>query len=211
MGHGSSWSMRWWWCSRGHVWQSHSLAWHLHLCSHLGHAVVLAVGEFGHAANATRSVLWILVAVSPAVDGALNKSTLSTQTWVELCQAPANGVAVGLVPEAVTPVLILAAASTWVNAVLALKVGAQVVNVDSLNIAADGIFHLDTISRVLKGNPLNPILVLSDNQWCGCWDWARVGGWVDTCSWDVVLGSVWWSIEDLLVVLLWRLTLLNWC
>lgn len=60
-----------------------------------------------------------------------------------------------------------------------LKLGTQSVNVYRLHIASDGVLHLDTVARVLKGDPLDTIVVLSHNQGGGCWNRARSRIWVD--------------------------------
>jgi len=123
-----------------------------------------------------------LVAVPPAVDGALDETTLSAKARVQLRQSPADGVAFSLVVKTVALVLVLGAASARVYTVLGLEVLRQLVNIDRLDIAADGVLHLDPVARVLKRDPLNAVLVLSNNQRCGCRNGTR-------CSIGVDVGS----------------------
>jgi hypothetical protein len=118
-----------------------------------------------------------LVAVAPAVHGALDEAALSAEARVELCKCPSHGVALSLVVEAVALVLVLVAARAGVDAVLRLELLGKLVDVDGLDIAADGVFHLDAVSRVLECDPLDAVLVLSDDQrsCCGNWAWRSVG------------------------------------
>jgi len=184
------------------------------LCAHLALRLrlvhQLARVDLGHPAHAARPQARVLVAVPPAVDGALDQASLAAQTWVELCQGPPDGVAFALVHQSITPVLILAAARPGVDAVLRLEFGGQRVNIDRFDIATDGIFHLDAVPRVLKGNPLHAISVLSHNKRRRCRDrpWSRAC--IDAGAWDIVVRAVRrCSIHDLLVMLwlwlaLWR-------
>lgn len=125
---------------------------------------LLAVVHLGHTANSSTSKARVLVAISPAVNSSLDQPSLAAQRWVELCQSPSDTVAVCLVHQAVSTVLILGAACSRVDTVLLLELGREVVGVDRLNIASNSVLHLDTVSRVLKCNPLNTIAILSHNQ-----------------------------------------------
>jgi hypothetical protein len=70
--------------------------------------------------------------------------------------------------QAVAFVLVFGAARAGVNAVLGLEVLGQLVDVDRLDIAADGVLHLNAIARVLERDPLHSILILSnDKRSCG--------------------------------------------
>lgn len=124
----------------------------------------LAVIHLGHAADSPGTQPGVLVAIPPAVDCSLNKTSLASQRRVQLCQCPTDGVALRLILETVAPVLILGAARTWVHAVLGLELGRQLVGVDRLDIAADRVLHLDAIPRVLKGYPLHAISILANHQ-----------------------------------------------
>lgn len=123
-----------------------------------------------------------MVAVPPAVDGALDETTLSAKARVQLRQSPADGVAFSLVVKTVALVLILGAASARVYTVLGLEVLRQLVNIDRLDIAADGVLHLDPVARVLKRDPLHTILVLSHNKGSGGRNGTRRGIRVDVGS-----------------------------
>jgi hypothetical protein len=89
----------------------------------------LSIVDFSHSSNASASQSRVLVAVSPAVDGSLNQTSLSTKAGVQLSQSPANGIALSLVNQTVSSVLILAATSTRINAVLCLKFWAQSIHI----------------------------------------------------------------------------------
>lgn len=75
--------------------------------------------------------------------------------------------------QAVALVLVFGAARAGVDAVLRLEVLWQLVDVDRLDIAADGVLHLDAVTRVLESDPLHTVLVLPDDQWCGSGDGTR--------------------------------------
>jgi len=71
-----------------------------------------------------------LVAVPPAVHGALDETALSAEARVELSKRPADRVAFAFVVQPVALVLILGAASAWVHAVLRLELLRKLVHVD---------------------------------------------------------------------------------
>lgn len=136
----------------------------------------LAVIHLRHAAHTPTPQTRVLVAVSPAVDGALDQTALAAQTRIELCQRPSDGVAFGLVHETVPAVLVLGTAGARVDAVLGLEFLGQGLNVDVLDVAADGVFHLDAVARVFKGDPLDAVVVLADDKRCGGRDGAGSSG-----------------------------------
>jgi len=106
----------------------------------------LAVVDLGHSSNASAPQSWVLVAVTPTVHSSLDQTSLSTQARIQLGQGPTNSVALGLVDQAVSTVLILAAARSGVDAVLSLEFWAQSVNIDGFDVTSDGVFHLDAVS-----------------------------------------------------------------
>jgi hypothetical protein len=106
---------------------------------------LLAVVDLGQATNATTAKARVLVAVSPAIHSSLDQTALAPQREVQLCQSPSYTVAVRLVHQPVSTVLLLGATSPGVDAVLLLKLWAELVNVDRLDVAADGVLHLDPI------------------------------------------------------------------
>lgn len=124
----------------------------------------LAVVGLRHALDASAAEAGVLVRVPPAVDGALYEATLAAQTRVELRERPSDGVALGLVHEPVAAVLVLGAAGARVDAVLRLEVLRQGLDVDVLDVAADGVLHLDAVARVLEGYPLHAVGVLPDDE-----------------------------------------------
>ena len=120
-----------------------------------------------HPPYATAPQPRVLVAVSPAIDCTLNEASLSAQARIQLRQGPSYSVAFCLIVQAISLVLIFCAACTRVDTVLGLKVLWKLIDINRFNIAADGVFHLYTIPRVLKSNPLYAILVLADDQRSG--------------------------------------------
>ena len=66
--------------------------------------------------------------------------------------------------KAVALVLIFGAASARVYTVLSLEVLRELVNVDRLYVATNGVLHLDSVAGILKRDPLYTVLVLSHNK-----------------------------------------------
>lgn len=168
----------------------------------------LARVDLCHATNAARAQARILVAVSPRVDGALDEAALPPQAGVELGEGPADGVALALVDEAVAAVLVLGAAGAGVDAVLGLEFGGQRVDGYGLDVAPDRVLHLDAVARVLKGDPLDAVAVLADDEGgCGR-DWTRSCGGVDAGPWErwCAVGRRWDVLESVwgLWLALWR-------
>jgi hypothetical protein len=89
-----------------------------------------AVVDLGHSSYTSAPQSWVLVAVAPTVNSSLNQTSLSTKARIQLGQSPTNSVAFSLVDQAVSTVLVLAAASSGVNAVLGLEFRAQSINID---------------------------------------------------------------------------------
>lgn len=82
---------------------------------------LFALVHLCHAANSSAAKSGILVAIAPAVDRSLDKSSLASEGNVELGQSPANTVAVGLIHQAVAAILVLGATCSGVDAVFLLK------------------------------------------------------------------------------------------
>ena len=122
------------------------------------------VVDLGHTPHSPTPQTRVLVAVSPAVNRALNQPTLAAQAGVQLGERPANCVALSLVVKAVSLVLILVTARAGVYAVLGLEFLRELIDVYRLDVASDGVLHLHAVSRVLEGDPLDAILVLSDDE-----------------------------------------------
>ena len=131
------------------------------------------MGYFGLPSDSPASQPEVLVAVPPAVHGPLNEATLRPQTRIELRQGPPNCIALGLIVQTVSFVLVFATTRTWIHAILILELGTERVHIDRLDIAPDAILHLYPISRVLKSNPLYPIAVLSDHKGSRGRNWPR--------------------------------------
>ena len=126
---------------------------------------LLSVVHLGHPAHSSASESRILITVSPAVYRSLNQSSLATEGHVQLSKSPTNTVAVRLIHQTVSTILILGAAGSRINTILLFELRAELFNIDRLNIATDGILHLDPVSRVLERDPLNTIAILSNHQW----------------------------------------------
>lgn len=86
--------------------------------------------------------------------------------------------------EAVALVLVFGATRARVDAVLSLEVLWQLVDIDGLDITADGVLHLDAVARVLESDPLHSVLVLPDDQRCGGRNGTGSSVWVD-------IGTAW--------------------
>jgi len=106
----------------------------------------LAIVNFGHSANTSRSQSWILIAVSPAIDCSLDQAALSSEAGIQFGQSPTDCVALSFVDQAVASVLVLAAAGSGVNTILGLELWAQSLNIYRFHVASDGIFHLYAIA-----------------------------------------------------------------
>ena len=134
--------------------------------------ICLPVVDLGHPPYPSTSKTWVLVAVPPAIHRSLNEPTLAPQAWVELSQSPAYGIAFAFVVKAISLVLIFGTARTGVDTVLRLEVLRETVDIHRFNIASDGVLHLNPVSGIFKSDPLHAILVLPDNERCGCWNWS---------------------------------------
>lgn len=124
----------------------------------------LAVVHLGHPPHATTPQSRILVAVAPAVDCSLNQSALAPKARIQLRERPSDGVALCLVMQAISLVLVLVAARAGIHAVLRLELLRKIVDADGLDVAADRVLHLYPVSRILKSNPLHAVLVLPHDQ-----------------------------------------------
>ena len=159
------------------------------------------VVDFGHPPNSSAPQSRILVTVSPTVNGSLNQASLAAETGIQLGQSPTDRVAFCFVNQAVSSILVLAATSSRVNTILSFKLRAQGIHIHGFHVASDSVFHLNAIARILECNPLNTVVILSNNQWCGSWNWAWRGIWVHTTTptaWDIVLlhlRSVGWVLR----------------
>ena len=102
-----------------------------------------------------------MVAISPAVHSSLDQASLGTQARIQLCESPADCVAFRLVIQPIPLVLVLAATSSGVDAILGLELCAQALYVDRFHITTDRVLHLNTISRVFESNPLHTVPILS--------------------------------------------------
>lgn len=121
----------------------------------------LSSADFCHSSNTSASQSGILITVSPTVDSSLNETSLATKTSVQFGQGPSNCVALSLVNQSIASILVLAAASAWIDTVLCLEFGVEVINIYRFYVASNGILHLDAVPRVLKRNPLNTVVILS--------------------------------------------------
>lgn len=137
----------------------------------------LPVVHLGHSPHSSTPQSRILVAVPPTVDCSLDQTSLTSQARIQLCQCPTYGVALGLVMKSVSFVLVLVAACTGIDAILCLEILWQIVYTDRLNVATNRVLHFHPVARVLKRDPLDTILILSDHERRSCrnWAWSSVG------------------------------------
>lgn len=169
-------------CS-GSVWPSHVVA--MWRCN------CLSVVHLGHPSHSSAPEARVLVAVAPAVNGSLDQTSLATETRVELCQGPADRIAFRLVVETVTFVRLLVAACARVDTVLRLEFLGQLVDVDGLDVAADGVLHLHPVATVLERNPLHAVLVLPYNEGRGCRNGTGRSVGVDVCRRGSAIVHAW--------------------
>ena len=104
-----------------------------------------------------------MIAVPLAIDRSLNQASLRSEAWIELGQGPADGVAFSLVSQSVAFVLLLAHRRSRIDTVLRLEFLAEIVRFDGFNVTPDGVLHLDSISGILKSNPLYSVPVLTNH------------------------------------------------
>jgi hypothetical protein len=128
-----------WWHPCGSTGTSH--VWRV--CSRLNR---LSIVNLGHSADTTTPQSRVLVAVTPTVHSSLDQPPLSTKTRIELSQGPTNCVTLRLIHEAIAPVLVLAAASSWIDAVFRLEFRTESINIDRFDIASDCVLHLHAIA-----------------------------------------------------------------
>lgn len=175
--------LSWWCCQTGRIWDPRS-AWspRASYVVSMRRRHCLSVGDFGHSPHSSAPQSRILVAVPPTVYCSLNQAPLSSQAGVQLGKRPAYGVALGLIMQTVAFILVLVAARAGVDTVLGLEVLGKFFDIDRLDIAANGVLHLDPITGVFKSNPLYAVLVLPHNKRGGCGNRSRSGIWVDICA-----------------------------
>lgn len=134
---------------------------------------VLSVVHLRHPPHTSTSQPWILIAVSPTIHSSLDQASLLTKWWVQLCQGPSDCIAFRLILQPVAPIVLLRTAGPRINTVLGLEILGELIRVHRLHVAAYGVLHLDSITRILERDPLDAILVLPNHERCRCWDWTR--------------------------------------
>jgi hypothetical protein len=142
------------------------------------HLICFPVVDLRHPPNPSATQAGVLIAVPPAIYSPLNEPTLTTKARIKLSQGPANRITLALVVQAVALILILGAARPRIHAILRLEILGEAVHVDRFNIASDRILHLDPVSRVLERNPLDAVLILTNDEWRGGGNGSRRGVWV---------------------------------
>lgn len=152
------------------------------MCGRMLSALNFSVVHLRHSPNPPAPQPGILIAVSPAVNCPLNEASFRSKAWVQFSQRPSNRIAFSFINQSITPVLIFRAACSRVDAVLGLEVLAESINIHRLNVASDGVFHLYAISRVLKSDPLNSIVVLTNDQWRSRRNGSGSCIWVHSCA-----------------------------
>jgi hypothetical protein len=150
----------------------------------------LAPVQFGHPPHASASKSRILVAVPPAVDGSLNESTFPSQRGIQIRKSPTDGVALRLINKSIAFVLVLAAASPRIDTVFCLELLAKIVHIDGFDVTTNSIFHLHTISRILKRDPLYSVAILSHYERSCRWNWARCCAGACTDAWSCMVNTI---------------------
>lgn len=112
------------------------------MCSRLNFPVV----HLGHSPYTSTPQPRVLIAVAPAVDCSLNQASLASQAGVQLRESPANSVALSLVMQAISFVVLLGAACAGVHTVLRLEVLGKFVYIDRFYVAANRVLHLDAVA-----------------------------------------------------------------
>jgi len=120
----------------------------------------LPVRYLGLPAHSSAAQSHILIAIPPAVDSALNESALLPQYWVKLRKSPAHRITLALVMQSIALVCVFVAARSGIYAIVRFELLTELVNVDGLNVTPNRVLHFDAISRVLKGYPLDTVVVL---------------------------------------------------
>lgn len=206
-----------------HLWTSHHIGlarWSCQRCrvgntrrsratwtSHVGTVRIglgLSCRHLCHSPHATASQSGVLVAVAPAVDCALNQTSLAPQTRVQLCQRPTDCIALCLVMQTIALVRVFSAACTRVDTVFRLEVWGQLIDIDRFHVASDRVLHLDAIAGVLESNPLNTVLILAYYEGRCCGNGTRRSVGVDTGSARRTLVHVWCTHRRCLGLLLRR-------
>ena len=180
-----------WWDWSGVRLRHANVTWAGHLTRRATCRKALSRIHFGHSSDSPTPQSRVLIAVSPTVDRSLYKAPLASQTWVQFCQCPANRVTIVLVLQSIAFVSILIATCSRVDTIVTPELACEIVRIDRLHVTPDRIFHLNTISRILKSYPLNPIVVLTNDQGRGCRYWARccVGVWSLTVGQPIRRGA----------------------
>jgi len=169
--------------SRGHTWWKPSAGRTLRPLQRAGgwsHLRGFSGVYLRHSTHASAPQPDVLVAVSPAVDGALNETPFLAQIGIQLREGPSDGIALAFVMQAVAFILFLVATRAWVHAVVRFELGAELFDIYRLDIATDGVLHLDAVSGVLERDPLHPVVVLPNNEGRGRGDRAGSCGGIRT-------------------------------
>lgn len=103
----------------------------------------------------------VLIAIAPAIDSTLNQTTLSSQSGIQICQRPADGIAFCFVDQSVPAILVFTATGARVHAVLRFEFLRERVHDDRFHVTPDGVFHLHPVSGIFEGDPLHAVAILS--------------------------------------------------
>lgn len=68
--------------------------------------------------------------------------------------------------QAIALVGIFADAGSRIDTVVRFEVLGELINIDRLDVTANGVLHFDAITRILKSNPLHTVVVLAYNKRC---------------------------------------------
>lgn len=105
----------------------------------------------------------VTIAISPAVNGALNQTAFLPQANVQGRQSPADSIALSFVLSTIALVFFLRFAGSRVDAVRGLELISERVLVDRFDITTDRVLHLHAVSGVVERYPLDSVLILMND------------------------------------------------
>ena len=131
-----------------------------------------------HSTHSPTPQSYILIAVSPAVDSALDETTLLSKRRIQLRKSPTNRIALTLIVQAISLILVLSATCSRVHTICRLEFWAQFIDIHGFDVTPNRVLHLHPVSRVLKSDPLDSIAVLPHYKRSSCRDWTGSSTWI---------------------------------
>ena len=130
-----------------------------------------------HPSHPSASESWVLVAITPTIDCALDQAALLSKRRIQLRECPAYCIALALIGKAIALVLILGTTRSRIYTIGRFKFLAQLCCVDVLDVTTDRVLHLHSVARILECNPLHSIIILADHKRRRRWNrtWCCAG------------------------------------